>query len=64
MRQSCMGERSPISYRLSSPVPSVGQPFRIGYLDAALGEMVRRQGVWAATGAEVIEWYRRHPPAA
>lgn len=42
----------------------IGQPFRIGYLDAALGEMVRRQGVWAATGAEITEWYRQHPPAA
>jgi allantoinase len=42
----------------------IGQPFRIRYLDAALGEMVRRQGVWAATGAEIIGWYRQHPPAA
>ena len=25
----------------------IGQPFRIGSLDAALGHIVRRQGVWA-----------------
>jgi allantoinase len=41
----------------------IGQPFRIGYLDQALGEIMRRQGVWAATGAEIIDWYRQHPPA-
>ena len=42
----------------------IGQPFRIGYLDAALGRMVRRQGVWAATGAEIIDWYRRERAAS
>ena len=41
----------------------IGQPFRIGYLDDALREMVRRQGVWAAAGSEIIDWYRQHPPA-
>jgi len=33
----------------------IGQPFRIGCLDAALGYIVQRPGVWAATGAEIIE---------
>ena len=42
----------------------IGQPFRIGYLDDALGHMVRRQGVWAASGGESVDWYRRNPPAA
>jgi allantoinase len=42
----------------------IGQPFRIGYLDDALGTMMHRQGVWAATGAEIIDWYRQHAPAA
>ncbi len=42
----------------------IGQPFRIGYLDEALGHMMRRQGVWAATGSEITDWYRRNPPAA
>jgi peptidoglycan/xylan/chitin deacetylase (PgdA/CDA1 family) len=41
----------------------IGQPFRIRYLDDALGHMVRRQGVWAATGAEIVDWYRTHTPA-
>ena len=42
----------------------IGQPFRIGYLDDALGHMVRRQGVWAASGSEIVDWYRRNPPVA
>ena len=42
----------------------IGQPFRIGVLDEALGHMMRRQGVWAASGAEVVDWYRTHPPVA
>ena len=42
----------------------IGQPYRIKYLDDALGYMMQRQGVWAATGAEIVEWYRRNPPAA
>ena len=42
----------------------IGQPFRIGYLDRALGRMMRRGGVWAATGSEIINWYRDNPPTA
>jgi allantoinase len=42
----------------------IGQPFRIGFLDQALGAMVRRQAVWAASGAAIVDWYRRHPPMA
>ncbi len=41
----------------------IGQPFRIGFLDQALGHIMRRQGVWAATGSEVAEWYQANPPA-
>ena len=40
----------------------IGQPFRIGYLNDALGHMVRRSGVWAATGSQIIDWYRGHRP--
>ena len=40
----------------------IGQPFRIGYLREALGHMVRRCGVWAATGSQIIDWYRSHRP--
>ena len=42
----------------------IGQPFRIGYLDDALGHMMRRQGVWAAAGSDIIHWYRSNLPAA
>ena len=35
----------------------MGQAFRIDFLDEALGHMARRQGVWAASGSEVIEAY-------
>jgi hypothetical protein len=39
---------------------AIGQPFRIGCLDAALRHIVQRQGVWTATGSEIIDWYRRN----
>jgi peptidoglycan/xylan/chitin deacetylase (PgdA/CDA1 family) len=42
----------------------MGQPFRIGYLDDALGYMMGRQGVWAATGSEIVDWYKHNPPTA
>ena len=35
----------------------MGQPFRIGYLDDALGYIVSRHSVWKASGGEVINWY-------
>ena len=37
----------------------IGQPFGIGYLDEALRRSVRRRGMWAATGAAIIDWYPR-----
>jgi allantoinase len=40
----------------------MGQPFRSRYLHDAIGYIMRQQGVWAATGAAIIEWYRQHPP--
>jgi hypothetical protein len=40
----------------------MGQPFRIGYLDTALGHILHHQSVWAATGSEIIDWYRRNRP--
>jgi peptidoglycan/xylan/chitin deacetylase (PgdA/CDA1 family) len=42
----------------------IGQPFRIRYLDNALSYMMQRQGVWAAAGSQIIDWYRRNPPVA
>jgi hypothetical protein len=38
----------------------LGQPFRTAYLDTALGHILHHQDVWAATGAESIDWYRRN----
>lgn len=35
----------------------IGQPFRIKHLDAALGHIVRKKGVWVATPQEIVEWY-------
>ncbi len=40
----------------------IGQPFRIGYLDAALHHMMQRGGVWPASGLEIIDWYKKNPP--
>ena len=40
----------------------IGQPFRIGYLEEALSHMVRRDGVWRASGKEIVDWYRSNPP--
>ena len=42
----------------------IGQPFRARYLDNALEHMTRRQGVWAATGSEIIDWYRANRPVS
>jgi hypothetical protein len=38
----------------------IGQPFRIGFLDDALGHMMHHQGVWAASGTQIVEWYQQH----
>jgi peptidoglycan/xylan/chitin deacetylase (PgdA/CDA1 family) len=42
----------------------IGQPFRIGCLEDALGYIMRREGVWAATGGAIVDWYRRAQPVA
>ncbi|HEX9879093.1 MAG TPA: polysaccharide deacetylase family protein [Candidatus Binatia bacterium] len=36
-----------------------GQPLRIRYLKKALQHMKRFEGVWFATGSEIIDWYRK-----
>ena len=36
----------------------VGQPFRVGSVDRALGYIMGQGGVWAATGSEIIDWYQ------
>lgn len=35
----------------------IGQPFRARYLDVALAHIMHREGVWAATGSEIVDWY-------
>ena len=42
----------------------IGQPFRIRYFNRALDYMTRREGVWTATGSEIVDWYRSNPPQA
>ena len=37
----------------------MGQPWRIRHLDEVLGHINAYQGVWKATGAEIIYWFNR-----
>lgn len=37
----------------------IGHPFRSKYLDRALSEIARVDGVWLATGTEIIDWYKK-----
>jgi len=37
---------------------AIGQPYRIGVLEAALDHIMRHPGVWAATGAEILDAWR------
>ncbi|MEY4285200.1 MAG: hypothetical protein RL111_1875 [Pseudomonadota bacterium] len=36
----------------------IGQPYRIGALEAALAHIMGHQGVWAATGAQIVDAWR------
>lgn len=36
----------------------IGQPYRIGALEQALDHIMRRQGVWAATGARILDAWK------
>ena len=40
----------------------IGQPFRIRYLNDALGYIMAHEGVWAATGSEIVQWYQNNLP--
>ena len=35
----------------------MGQPWRIRHLDEVLGHIDAHQGVWKATGGEIINWF-------
>jgi allantoinase len=37
----------------------MGQPWRIVYLDQVLGHIDAHQGVWKATGGQVIDWFKK-----
>ena len=41
-----------------------GQPFRVRYLNEALKYMLGHEGVWRATGSEVVDWYKENGPRA
>ncbi len=41
-----------------------GQPFRVRYLNEALSYMLGHEGVWCATGSEIVDWYRENRPSA
>jgi hypothetical protein len=36
----------------------MGQPWRIRHLDEVLDHICARQGVWKATGREIIDWFK------
>jgi len=38
---------------------AIGQPYRIGALERALGHIMRHPGVWPATGAEILDAWRK-----
>jgi hypothetical protein len=40
----------------------IGQPFRIGYLEEALSHIVGKDGVWSATGSEIVDWFTSNSP--
>ena len=42
----------------------MGQPWRIRHLDEVLGHICVRQGVWKATGREIIDWCKAQSSAA
>lgn len=41
----------------------IGHPFRAIYLDRALAHIKEREGVWFATGSEILDWYLRTAPS-
>ncbi len=38
----------------------IGTPFRIKYLEEALGYICRHEGVWLTTSGEIAEWYYKN----
>lgn len=40
----------------------IGQPWRISYLAQVLDELLRREGIWLTTAAEIAAWHRGTAP--
>jgi allantoinase len=57
------GARNPRVMAIALHPFLIGAPHRIRYLDRALTYMAQREGVWFATGSEIIESYRAQVPA-
>jgi len=36
----------------------IGQPYRIGALEQALQHIMQKQGVWAATGSQILDAWK------
>jgi peptidoglycan/xylan/chitin deacetylase (PgdA/CDA1 family) len=52
------GERSARVMEICLHPFLIGHPFRAKYLDRALEYVVNHEGVWCATGSEIIDWYK------
>ncbi len=42
----------------------IGQPYRIRALDKVLGEITKMDGVWAASGSEITDWFTSNRPGS
>ena len=40
----------------------IGQPYRVRYLDEALGYVMGHKAVWSATGSQIVDWYGSNSP--
>ena len=58
------GKRIPRVMSISVHPFLCGHPFRAKHLERALGHIRGHDGVWLATGSEIVDWYRRESRAA
>ena len=52
------GEKSARVMAISVHPYITGVPHRIAYLERLYDYIIHRPGVWLATGAEILDWYR------
>ncbi|RDV01998.1 polysaccharide deacetylase family protein [Undibacter mobilis] len=57
------GKKSPRVMSICLHPFIIGHPFRIKYLNRALAEIAANDGVWLATGTEIIEWFKKESEA-